>query len=60
MLSRSVKTLHSTALIVAFTRISRFELCFLTGRNKMLVLLKVLDNFFRHYFAFKTTQSILD
>lgn len=47
-------------LAVTLTGILRFELCLLSGRNKVRVSFQVFDNFFRDNFSFETPKRTFD
>lgn len=47
-------------LAVTLAGILRFELCLLSGRNKVRVSFQVFDNFFRDNFSFETPKRTFD
>lgn len=53
-------TLRTEAAAITFTRICRLQLCFLTRRNEVRMLLEVLNDLFANDLSFESAKSRLD
>ncbi len=59
VVSRAIIITH-TAFLITLACIRRLEFRLLSGRNKMLMLLIILNDFFRHHLPLKTSKCVLD